>query len=116
MLNKCLRFGPVAGPLFAALCVVEAEGKLRHMPRTRIFQHRRLDCYFSVSSQAYSAFLKAVYCSRRMLCPAPLMYTHLNGALDFQSLAAFSAVSLDTMPVSEMMSKVGHSILVTISS
>lgn len=67
---------------------------------------RRSAGYFSVSSQSYSALLKAAYCSRRMLCPALLMYTHLNGAFDFQILAAFSAVSLDTIPFSAMMSRV----------
>ena len=36
-----------------------------------------------------------------MLCPAPLMYTHLNGALDFQSLAAFSTVVVDFNPIDQ---------------
>ena len=66
--------------------------------------------YFSVSSQSNSALLKAEYCSRRILCPAPLIYTHRNGSLDFQSFAAFSAVSLDTMPFSEIVGRVGCSI------
>jgi hypothetical protein len=42
LLCQRLCFRPVAGSLFAALRVVKAEGKLRRMPRTGIFQHGRL--------------------------------------------------------------------------
>ena len=41
-LRQRLRLGRVAGALFAALGVVEAEGQLGGVPRAGVFQHRRL--------------------------------------------------------------------------